>query len=98
MRLPTTTIGVVIVLNASSRAANSSQSVTTTAPSPPSSVAATESPIDVSIAPYAAEREYSSEAVWEQLSSWKTALCRVSHLEHALTTTSGEAVDPESAA
>jgi len=57
-----------------------------------------ESPTGVSITQYAAASDQSIEAVWEQLSSWETALRRVSLLERALTPTSGEATDRESAA
>ena len=57
-----------------------------------------ESPTGVSITQYAAASDQSIEAVWEQLSSWEAALRRVSLLERALTPTSGEAIDRESAA
>jgi len=57
-----------------------------------------ESPTGVSITQYAAASDQSIEAVWEQLSSWETALRRVSLLERALTPTSGEATDRESTA
>ena len=57
-----------------------------------------ESPTGVSITQYAAASDQSIEAVWEKLSSWETALRRVSLLERALTPTSGEAIDRESAA
>jgi hypothetical protein len=57
-----------------------------------------ESPTGVSITQYAAASDQSIEAVWEQLSTWQTALRRVSLLERALTTASGEATDRESAA
>ncbi|OYR48475.1 hypothetical protein DJ73_19295 [Halorubrum sp. Ea1] len=57
-----------------------------------------ESPAGVSITQFAAASDQSIEAVWEQLSSWQTALRRVSLLERALTSTSGEATDRESAA
>ncbi|MDB2272455.1 hypothetical protein B9H04_12990 [Halorubrum ezzemoulense DSM 17463] len=58
---------------------------------------AAESPASVSITRYAAASDQSIEAVWEQLSAWETALRRVSLLERALTPTSGEATDRESA-
>ncbi|OYR69607.1 hypothetical protein DJ79_02660 [Halorubrum ezzemoulense] len=57
-----------------------------------------ESPTGVSITQYAAASDQSIEAVWEQLSSWQTARRRVSLLERALTPTSGDAADRESAA
>ena len=57
-----------------------------------------ESPAGVSITQYAAASDQSIEAIWDQLSSWETALRRVSLLERALTTTSGDATDLESAA
>ncbi|TKX48494.1 hypothetical protein EXE41_00985 [Halorubrum sp. SD690R] len=57
-----------------------------------------ESPTGVSITQYAADTDQSIEAVWEQLSSWQTARRRVSLLERALTPTSGDATDLESAA
>ncbi|MDB2276137.1 hypothetical protein PM022_16640 [Halorubrum ezzemoulense] len=56
-----------------------------------------ESPTGVSITQYAADTDQSIEAVWEQLSSWQTARRRVSLLERALTPTSGDASDLESA-
>lgn len=56
-----------------------------------------ESPTTVSITRHAAETDQTIEDVWEQLSSWETARRRVSLLERALTPTSGDAVDRESA-
>jgi predicted ArsR family transcriptional regulator len=56
-----------------------------------------ESPTTVSITRYAAETDRSIEEVWEQLSAWRTVRRRVSLLERALTTASGDASDLESA-
>ena len=57
-----------------------------------------ESPDVVSIARYAAETGQSIEDVWEHLTAWKTARRRVTLLERALTTESGDAADLQSAA
>lgn len=53
------------------------------------------SPDAVSIAQYAEETDRSIEAVWEQLSAWRTARRRVMLLERALAT--GDSADLQSA-
>ena len=55
------------------------------------------SPDDISISRYAAETGQSIEDVWEHLTAWKTARHRVTLLERALTTESGDAADLQSA-
>jgi hypothetical protein len=57
----------------------------------------TESPTEISIAQYAAETDQSIEAVWERLTTWRTARRRVELLERALRTESGDAADLKSA-
>lgn len=57
----------------------------------------TETPSEISISEYAAATDQSIEDVWERLSSWKTARRRVTLLERALTTESGDGSDLQSA-
>jgi len=56
-----------------------------------------ERPDEVSIAEYAGATDHSIEEVWERLSSWQTARRRVTLLERALTTESGDGADLYSA-
>jgi hypothetical protein len=56
----------------------------------------TESPTEISIAQYAAETDQSIEAVWERLTTWRTARRRVELLERALRTEWGDAGDLQS--
>jgi len=51
----------------------------------------TTSPDEVSITQYAKATDQPLEAVWEQLSAWKTARRRIRLLERALTTETGDA-------
>ena len=55
------------------------------------------SPNEISISQHAAANDQSVEDVWERLSAWKTARRRVTLLERALTTDSGDATDLQSA-
>lgn len=55
------------------------------------------SPDEVSIAQYASATDQSVEEVWERLSAWKTARRRITLLERALTTESGDTADLQSA-
>ncbi len=56
-----------------------------------------ETPSEVSISAYAAATDQPIEDVWERLSSWQTARRRVTLLERALTTESGDGADLQSA-
>ncbi|WP_276256753.1 DUF7342 family protein [Halomontanus rarus] len=56
-----------------------------------------EAPDEISISQYAAATDQSIEEVWEQLSTWKTARRRITLLERALTTESGDGADLQSA-
>jgi len=56
-----------------------------------------ETPSEISISEYAAATDQSIEDVWERLSSWKTARRRVTLLERALTSESGDDADVPSA-
>lgn len=56
-----------------------------------------ESPDKISVSRYANETDRSIEDVWERLSAWKTARRRVTLLERALTTESGDGADLQSA-
>ena len=56
------------------------------------------SPDEVSLTHHAEETGQSIEAVWERLSTWKTARRRVALLERALATESGDAADLHSVA
>lgn len=56
-----------------------------------------ESPTGISITRYASETDQSIEEVWKRLSAWQTARRRVSLLERALTTESGDGPDLQSA-
>ena len=55
------------------------------------------SPNEISISRYANETGQSIENVWERLSAWRTARRRVTLLERALTTESGDGADLQSA-
>jgi len=55
------------------------------------------SPNEISISRYANEAGQSIENVWERLSAWRTARRRVTLLERALTTESGDGADLQSA-
>lgn len=55
------------------------------------------SPSDVSISAYAAQTDRSLEAVWEDVSMWKTTRRRITLLERALATGSQDAADRRSA-
>lgn len=57
-----------------------------------------ETPTEISLSQYAAATGHSIEEVWEQLSTWKTARRRVTLLERALATESGDGADLYSAA
>ena len=54
------------------------------------------SPNEISISRYANETGQSIETVWERLSAWRTARRRVTLLERALTTESGDGADLQS--
>ena len=56
-----------------------------------------ESPDAISVSRYASETDRSIEEVWERLSAWQTARRRVTLLERALTTESGDGADLQSA-
>ncbi|MDJ1434617.1 hypothetical protein [Halostagnicola sp. A-GB9-2] len=56
-----------------------------------------ETPSEIPISKHAAATDQSIEEVWERLSSWKTARRRVTLLERALTTESGDGADLQSA-
>ena len=56
-----------------------------------------ESPDEISITRYASETDRSIEEIWERLSAWQTARRRVTLLERALTTESGDGADLQSA-
>lgn len=56
-----------------------------------------ESPDAISVSRYASETDRSIEEVWERLSAWQTARRRVTLLERALTTESGDSADLQSA-
>ena len=56
-----------------------------------------ESPDDISISRCASETDRSIEAVWERLSSWRTARRRVALLERALTIESSDGANSQSA-
>lgn len=53
----------------------------------------TETPSEILISEYALATDQSIEDVWERLSSWNTARRRVTLLERALTTESGDGAD-----
>ena len=55
------------------------------------------SPDDISITQYAEDTDQPLEDVWERLSEWQTARRRITLLERALTTESGDAADVQSA-
>ena len=55
------------------------------------------SPDDISITQYAEDTDQLLEDVWERLSEWQTARRRITLLERALTTESGDAADVQSA-
>ena len=52
-----------------------------------------ESPEAVSITTHASETDRAIEDVWEDITSWRTARCRIALLERALTTESGGVAD-----
>ena len=52
-----------------------------------------ESPDEISITRYASETDRSIEEIWERLSAWQTARRRMTLLERALTTESGDGAD-----
>lgn len=54
-------------------------------------------PNAVSITAHASETDRSVEAVWEDISAWKTTRRRITLLERALTTESGDAADERTA-
>lgn len=56
-----------------------------------------ESPSEVSITGHASETERPVEAVWEDISAWKTTRRRIALLERALTIGSGDAADHSTA-
>lgn len=56
-----------------------------------------ESPDEISITRYASETDRSIEEIWERLSAWQTARRRMTLLERALTTESGDGADLQSA-
>lgn len=56
-----------------------------------------ESPDAISISRHASESDRSIEDVWERITAWKTARRRVTLLERALRTESGDATDLQSA-
>ncbi|MDL0134995.1 DUF7342 family protein [Halobacterium salinarum] len=56
-----------------------------------------DSPADISISRYASDTGRSIENVWERLSTWHTARRRVTLLERALTTESGDGAGIQSA-
>jgi hypothetical protein len=55
------------------------------------------SPDDLSISTYASDTGRSIEDVWEEVSAWKTARRRITLLERALATESGDAADRQPA-
>ena len=56
-----------------------------------------ETPTEISISQYAAATDRSIEEAWERISAWKTSRRRVTLLERALTTESGDSADLQSA-